>query len=862
MVKKSKKLNLTINKDSNSSSNFVVDLRKKPEEIFEKPKPSMLSVIIFSLSQKKNNYKKSLKNQWINFKKLHTPKIKNLAILNLIIFIIQSIKLFFTKLYKISYTTGWFFLFSIRFVWFFTFSLLKFIITFGRIDKKKSAPNFHKELSNLFPKLSIKLLRPSILFAITLLMLIIPIKAFTYYSQLDLSIKKDNIINSSEQGLDNFLKAASSIMDMNFNEASHNFNKAGDDFFIAKRELDNINILLFSIASIVPNKKAQLAGQSRDILMAGQVAAEVGNNLSLAIDSLLRVNEMNLKASLQDFNKYAGLALNETKILNIKLEKIDYKNLPIEYQNKFSDLRDKTSFLESILNRFVDLTQILYELLGSTRDKRYLFIFQNNTEMRATGGFIGSFALIDFKNGKIKNLEVPTGGGYDTKGGLKKLIAAPKPLQIISPLWYFWDSNWWPDWPTSAEELMWFYEKSDGPTVDGVISFTPTVFEKILDVLGPIEMPYYNVTLTKENFWETVQKIVEKKPENDPKENNNPKKIIGDLMEKIINEIPEKLNHEILIKLLQIMEESLDEKHILAYFIKSEIQEKIKSMGWAGTIKETRRDYLAVINTNIAGGKTDKIIRETIDHKSTVLEDGSIINTVEIKREHPGERKDLFTGVRNVNWMRIYVPKGSELIQAKGFRRPDENYFKDPDEDWLKKEKLFNENNAYLHETSKTKIYEESGKTVFANWSMMDTGETAMIYLKYKLPFKIEFTKHDEKLSDKLKEYLEIEPKELVAYTLLAQKQSGSLGSAINSNLKLAGNFQPVWMYPENINVVQNGWEIKDKLNTDKHWAILITKNDKENSQKKSFYDLFKNAKVKTSGLKEDLNKVLKQYKK
>ena len=853
MTPKSKKLNLKINKESGSSSNFVVDLRKKPDATLEKPKPSIISRLALYYSREKTTYKKNLQNQWNHFKKSHSPKIKNLAIVNLIIFAFQTVRFSLIKIYKISYATGWLVLFIIRFVWFFISNPLKFILKLGNIKfpKKKSPPNFRKEISKLFPRLSFRFLKPSILFAVILFMLIMPIKAFTYYSQLGLDAKKDNIINNSEQGLDNFLNAAKSIMAMDFNKASHNFNEAGNEFFLAKQELEDINNLLFSLASIIPNKTAQLAGQSRDILMAGQVAAEVGNNLSLAVNSLLRVNETNLKVSLQDFNKYAELALNETKILNIKLKKIDYKNLPTEHQDKFSNLRDKSFFLEAVLNRFLDLTKALYELLGSTRDKRYLFIFQNNTEMRATGGFIGSFALIDFKNGKIKNLEVPTGGGYDTKGGLTKLVASPEPLHLISPLWHFWDANWWPDWPTSAEEIMWFYEKSDGPTVDGVISFTPTVFENLLEILGPIEMKDYNIILTKENFWETVQTIVEKKPSRIG-DNNNPKKIIGDLMEKIINDLPKKMNHEVLIKLLKIIEDSLDEKHILAYFVDNEVQTKINDMGWAGDIKKARHDYLAVINTNIAGGKTDKIIRETIDHKSTILEDGSIINTVQIKREHPGIKNTIFTGVRNVNWMRVYVPQGSELIEVEGFRQPDKIYFEEPEETWLKKEKLFNENNAQIHEASQTKIYNESGKTVFANWSMMDTGETAIIKLKYKLPFKIEFAAREEKLSDKIKKYLNIEPKELVAYTLLAQKQSGSIGSVINTSLEITDNLKPVWMYPENINVTQNGWQINDRLKNDKYWALLITKNDKNEKPKLNFYNLLENVNLKIETLKNN----------
>jgi len=89
-------------------------------------------------------------------------------------------------------------------------------------------------------------------------------------------------------------------------------------------------------------------------------------------------------------------------------------------------------------------------------------------------------------------------------------VKAPEPLWLVNPLWHFWDANWWPDWPTTAKNLMWFYEKSGGSTVDGVVTFTPTVVEKLLDITGPIDMSEeYGVIIDSNNFWETTQKIVE-----------------------------------------------------------------------------------------------------------------------------------------------------------------------------------------------------------------------------------------------------------------------------------------------------------------------------------------------------------------
>ncbi len=453
--------------------------------------------------------------------------------------------------------------------------------------------------------------------------------------------------------------------------------------------------------------------------------------------------------------------------------------------------------------------------------------------MRASGGFIGSYALVDFYDGRIKNIEAPGGGSYDTEAGLYARVAAPEPLHLVNPLWHFWDSNWWPDWPKSAEKIMWFYEKSDGPTVDGVISFTPTVIEDILSVIGSIDMSdKYGAIINADNFWLTVQGIAEQKSaaaaaiqlneEEKKEEKHEPKKIIGDLLDVIIEEMPKRLNKENITELIKIFEKNLNEKHILFYFTDDELQKKVEEYGWDGKIKQSFKDYLAVINTNIAGGKSDKKIRETISHEAEVMGDGSIINTVIIKREHTGVKNEPFSGVRNVNWMRIYVPLGSELLEARGFKQPDEIYFENPENSWQNDPDLRREEFDFkIHSASKTKIYEESWKTVFANWTMVDPGKTAVIYLKYKLPFKID-KKDNSSIMEKIKNYFSASREPLCPYSFLAQKQSGSLSSSINSKLILADNFNIIWKYPKGLSADGNGWDISSDLAADKYWAVLM----------------------------------------
>ncbi|MFH1522318.1 MAG: DUF4012 domain-containing protein [Patescibacteria group bacterium] len=670
-------------------------------------------------------------------------------------------------------------------------------------------------------------LRPVLIFSLILIILILPFKAFTYYRAFNLNELKGEVMGVSEEAIGNLKSATKSVAELDFNQADDNFSQAGDNFIKAQKQLDEINGIFFSLAKLAPNEQVRLASASREILAAGQEASDLGSNLSLALASLFNNKDKDILEIIDYFTIYGNNAIKDAKELNYQLNKIDNNLLPEEYKEYFLLLKEKVQDLEKGLFEFVGLIDKLKLFLGENQNKRYLLIFQNNTELRATGGFIGSYALVDISEGKIKNLEVPTGGSYDTEGGLTELVASPEPLHLVNPLWHFWDANWWPDWPTSARKLMWFYEKSDGPTVDGVISFTPTVIEKILEAIGPIDMTEnYGVTITAENFWLMTQEITENKltPEQIKLgKDHEPKKIIGDLLEKIIDEIPTRLNQESLIKLLSAFEASISEKHILFYFVNEELQKKIGELGWDGRFLNTNWDYLAVINTNIAGGKSDKRMNEEINLVTEVMPNGSLINTLKIERTHSGIKNEPFAGVRNVNWMRIYVPLGSELLEAQGFSQPDKIYFEEPDPSWQKDPDVYkSETMAKEHELSKTKIYNENNKTVFANWSMVDPGESATIYIKYKLPFSLVNENEKKGIVDKLSKLMNPAQKELYPYAILVQKQAGAMPSQINLALKLADNFKIAWKYPKSLINTADGWQINDQLNIDKYWAVLV----------------------------------------
>lgn len=678
-------------------------------------------------------------------------------------------------------------------------------------------------------------------FVVLAVLLILPFKVLSDRSLIDFDGLRGRVLGISERAINSLKQAASSASNFELDKASYDFFLARDSFKEAREDLEEINGILFSLAKFFPNDEIRLAGESKHILAAGEIGSNLGRNLTLAFNSFgSKAENEKISETIDNFIEYMNGAKSDAIDLKEELGKINESSLPLEYQENFILVKEKVGQLENILDQVCDATEKINLFLGKEEDKRYLFVFQNNNEMRATGGFIGSFALVDFKEGGIKNIEIPGGGSYDTEAGLKKLVASPEPLYLVDPLWHFWDANWWPDWEKSAKKLMWFYEKSGGPSTDGVISLTPTVLEKLLRITGEIDMTEtHGVVMNADNFWVNTRDIIEKEKKESKlsyeEAEKKPKKIIGELLKRILEILPEKLDRQSLKELLIALEQSLDEKHILFYFKDQELQQEAVKRNWAGKIKETSKDYLAVINTNIAGGKSDKRMREIITHEVEIMPDGTIIDNVTIERIHTGSIEESYYGVRNVNWMRIYVPKGSELLHASGFRGPNPIYFEYPEDDWEKDIDLFEEEENFVIDRNNlnTKIYNEDDKTVFANWSMVDPGNSAIIRLRYKLPFKFEKKQTEEeedegKIKEIFNKFFKVEQKDLFVYSLLIQKQAGSRFTTIQTKFDLPDGFKSLWNYPKDLKLNDNGWSFKEELDTDKYWALILEKNDEE----------------------------------
>jgi hypothetical protein len=289
-----------------------------------------------------------------------------------------------------------------------------------------------------------------------------------------------------------------------------------------------------------------------------------------------------------------------------------------------------------------------------------------------------------------------------------------------------------------------------------------------------------------------LEKVQEEVEVNYDKELNQPKKILSDLAPLILDKLFNSQNFSQMGQVFKVMEESIKERQILIYARNYEVEQKISALGWSGEILKTDKDYLSIINSNINGYKTDGVVEQSVQHESEIKADGSIQNTITITRKHNGGNGAYeWLNKVNADYMRVYVPAGSTLLSVEGqtreFNTPPLDYkllgFKSDSQ--VRQE----EDSMEIDQESGTRIYQDAGKTVFANWVYVSPQEEVKIKYSYVLPFKI-----------KLEEKNNLPQ----AYSLLFQKQAGSLEENFSSKIIYPADFIPSWQYPSALENKEN----------------------------------------------------------
>ncbi len=359
----------------------------------------------------------------------------------------------------------------------------------------------------------------------------------------------------------------------------------------------------------------------------------------------------------------------------------DFRGIPAKSSIvKAQNLLDQVSFWTKNGRPLLEKTSWL---LGKDAPRTYFLLFQNDAELRPTGGFWTAWGIIKVNNGKFT--PVISDDIYSLDARFNSSIPAPRPIKsyhINVPYLNLRDMNLSPDFPTSVETFLGHYAKI-APTkdkIDAVIALDTNVLVDLVKILGRIGVGGYgNFSADPDKRCDGCPQIIYElewiagRPRNYIETNR--KGFLGPLLHSILANAMGSEKGKI-GPLAQAAFNNINQKHVLFYFLDPDVQSAATKANIAGSLAQglpDQTDYFHLNDSNMSSAKTNLFIRQKIKHEITT-QNNKVEHKITITYTNPSrasncnlEKGDLcLNAPKYRNWFRFYTNPGSQLTQITG----------------------------------------------------------------------------------------------------------------------------------------------------------------------------------------------------
>jgi hypothetical protein len=414
---------------------------------------------------------------------------------------------------------------------------------------------------------------------------------------------------------------------------------------------------------------------------------------------------------------------NELDQVRSEIDKVGVGHYPSigigqKVHTTLDSLKSMTDQSVNLITNARPLIKTLPQVLGEPTEKKYLILFQNDKELRPTGGFITAYSVFRLNTGVVK---------VDASSDIYSLDATigNKPTAPAAILKYFptvaqfnlRDNNLSPDFKVSMDSFSKMYKTAGGYVpVDGIIAVDTHALVSAMNILGDISVDGTTFTTKNDprcNCPNVIyqMEVLADQPAQIIKQDR--KGIIGDLMFAIMTKAFSSSPKLYWGPLFQTMLSEMNQKHIIFSMNDVNAQAGFEGLNSAGRIVPFEGDYLHINEANFGGAKSNMFVTEAVTQDYNLQSDGSIVKTVTVDYKNPYppsdcnlERGNLCLNAVLRDWVRVYVPKGSQLISNQGSE-------------------------------VKMTTYEDLGKTVFDGFITVRPQGVSKLTISYKLPFKV-----------------------------------------------------------------------------------------------------------------------------
>ncbi len=307
-------------------------------------------------------------------------------------------------------------------------------------------------------------------------------------------------------------------------------------------------------------------------------------------------------------------------------------------------------------------------LLGVTSPDHLLLTMMDRSEMRATGGFMGNYAVATIQNGKVQPFSL-----VDTY-----LLDGPYIARATTPLTPPPAYSWWPfggfalrdsnlsaDFPTSAQLALHELQLEGGGNAQGMVSFTPVAIERILQVVGNVAVPEYGEVATPTNLEALIHKYQQLLAKGEAESSR--KQFTALLAQNLLQKL-RGLPSSSLLKVGQEIQTSIRTKDIQMYFSDKNAENLLAETGNDGSITRGPGDGVTIVDDNVGVNKANQFVVVHYTDVITLDAHGTATHNLTITYTMNGHGNPLLFGLnRYLTYLRVYTPPNAKLQHMDGF---------------------------------------------------------------------------------------------------------------------------------------------------------------------------------------------------
>ncbi len=460
---------------------------------------------------------------------------------------------------------------------------------------------------------------------------------------------------------------------------------------------------------------------------------------------------------------------------------------PTELPWRVKTLLQRADAYQPLAQNGLRLAQIMPAFMGHNAPRRYLLLAQNEEELRPTGGFITGVGELVLANGRIQSLTFADANYADDYVN-KPYPFPPQPLYDFMGLELFLlrDANFWPDFPTSARMALELYRYGqDAPPLDGVIAFDQQFMRLLVTALGEVPIPEEGVAINQNNVIAAMREAWSYEEGQDVGQwVRNRKAFLSTFANAILRRVQANFGRIDPLALAQAMHTAAELRHLQIYVTDATQAAVFDALNWDGRYaNETGQDVLGVVDTNVGYNKVNSLIAREIRY---FVDLGSRQAQLTLTYRHNGTptAESCYQGTPYAggisyearintcywNYLRIYTPKGAQLLAATPHEIPGATMFSG--QDWREPAQM---------------IAEPVPLTVIANAFLLPWGQTLSSSYSYQLPASIVQPADGQQI-----------------YRLTVYKQAGTGTQPLEVVVQLPSGTTPVTAVPQPDNVADN----------------------------------------------------------